>query len=60
VPDKDFTIKGETVTSSTSTLNLMLPVLALSGGGFGGSTDGAGDNSMFMMLAMVLALGNKG
>lgn len=59
IPPDTRTIKGSTVNASSSTMNLMLPVLAMAGGGFGGSGDsnsGGMDSSMFMMLALVLSL----
>ena len=49
------------VSADTNLLNLLLPVLAVGGGGLGFGTDSAGgsDNSSMMMLALVLALGLK-
>jgi len=50
------------ISADSNMLNLMLPVLAIAGGGLGFGTDsttGGTDNGMMMMLALVLALSGK-
>jgi hypothetical protein len=51
--------------ADTNTLNLLLPILAISGSGFGFGTDssssmGGFDNNAMMMLLLVFAIGAKG
>lgn len=49
-------IPAQTVSPNSNTLNLMLPALAVAGGGLSTEGDSTSDNNMLMMLALMLAL----